>query len=819
MSVIGSNILAGASGQGGGYNLTNSLRFRSSATANLQRTPATTTSQTTWTWSGWVKRGKLGSVQYIFGTYPSSGQSNSTWIEFGFDSSDILIVGGWTVRYLGTTQVFRDPSAWYHIVLAIDSTQATSSNRVKFYVNGVQITAFATNNAPSLNQTMGGVNSTVVHCIGNSYPLAGTNPFDGYIAETNFIDGQALTPSSFGETSATTGVWIPKKYTGTYGTNGFYLPFTDNSALTTSSNVGLGKDFSGNGNYWTTNNISITSGTTYDSMTDVPTLTSATAANYCVLNPLDNGGTTPSAGNLELTAGAAERGVRSTMAIPTTGTFYMEALVGTNQSGATDIAFGFVARTTNLAANPSGISNGWLCYASATTNITRNGTSTLAGTGTALVAGDVLQLAIDLANNKGWLGKNNTWFNGSTGTDGNPSTGANPTFTFSSPPELFVLAHGYLSTINVNFGQQPFSYTPPTGFVRLNTFNLPTPTIGATASTQAGKYFNTVLYTGNGSSQTVTGFGFDPDMVWHKGRSVAYNHSLVDVIRGNSNILFSNTTDAEANPGAQLALATDGATVTYRAANLANNQSSATYVIWGWKANGAGSSNTAGSITSTVSANTSSGFSVVTYTGTGSAATVGHGLGASPKMIIVKDRSATNPWAVYHVDLGVQKYIFLNATDAAFSNLANYWGSTAPSSTTFGIGAYGGINANSDNYVAYCFAEIAGYSAFGSYTGNGSSDGTFVYTGFRPRFLMMKRSSSGTANWYIFDSARSTYNAIDVGIYPNLSNAETALGAQTYDFLSNGFKLRQTNADFNESGIGYIYMAFAENPFKYANAR
>ncbi len=476
MSVIGSNILAGSSGQGG-YFLTNSLRFRSSASAYLNRTPASAGNRRTWTWSGWVKRSVLSSDANdpLF----QANYSGTPWFILGFTNDNKLQVAqtagvspSWE-----TTAVFRDPSAWYHIVLAVDTTSATSTmngsstDRFRLYVNGTQY-VISGGSVPSQNADLQ-VNNTVSHTIGG-YPSV--EFMDGYLAEVNFIDGQALTPSSFGETSATTGVWIPKKYTGTYGTNGFYLKFTDTTSTST-----LGTDFSGNSNTWTVNNISLTSGSTYDSMNDVPTLTSATVANYAVLNPLDTGGTAPSAGNLQLTAGAAERGVRSTFAIPTTGLYYAEALVGTNQSGATDIAFGFVARTTNLTATPLGASNVWAIYSSATAQITRNGSTTNAGAGTALVSGDVLQLAIDLANNKGWVGKNNTWFNGTTGTDGNPSTGANPTFTFSSPPELFVLGHCYSSTIDVNFGQRPFSYTPPTGFVRLNTFHLPTPTIGATA--------------------------------------------------------------------------------------------------------------------------------------------------------------------------------------------------------------------------------------------------------------------------------------------------------------------------------------------------
>lgn len=793
----------------GGYNLTKSLRFRSSASAYLNRTPAgSPTSTQKFTQSYWVKRGTLSTTQYIYNCEPSD------WVRAYIFSDNILYfdirVSG-TNYSVGTTQVFRDPSAWYHIVVSVDTTQATAANRVVIYINGVQ----APTNTPTIPQN----SATVANSANPNFIGAYKTPnqyFDGYLAELNFIDGQALTPSSFGSTNAATGVWQPIKYTGTYGTNGFYLPFTD-VATTSGSNAGLGKDFSGNSNYWTTNNISVTTGTTYDSMSDVPTLTSATAANYAVLNPLDTGGTAPSSANLELIAGAAERGVRSTFAIPTTGLYYAEAVVGTNQSGATDIAFGFVARTTNLSANPSGISNGWLCYATATTNITRNGTSTLAGAGTALVSGDVLQLAIDLANNKGWLGKNNTWFNGTTGTDGNPSTGANPTFTFSSPPELFVLAHCYSSTINVNFGQRPFAYTPPTGFVALNTFNLPTPTIGATASTQAGKYFNAVLYTGNGSTNAITGVGFQPDFVWGKSRSNATSNFLYDAVRGVYKRLISDSTAAETDEtgGGLSSFNSDGFTVQ---ANSTENGNARTFVAWNWKANGSGSTNTAGSITSTVSANTTAGFSIVTFNaGTAGNKTVGHGLGVKPAMVIFKDRTTTSSWLVWHQSLSsqTQSYLILQTT-AASVNDSRIWANTAPTSTVLSFESGYSFDIN-DNIVAYCFAQVAGYSAFGSYTGNGSTNGTFVYTGFRPRFIMIKRTDT-TANWFIFDTARDTYNAAGLELYPNLSNAE-ADGRPDLDILSNGMKMRSTATGQNASGGTYIYAAFAEVPYKFSNAR
>jgi hypothetical protein len=803
-----------------GYNLTNSLRFRASATANLQRTPATTTSQTTWTWSGWVKRGSLGTVQYLFGTYPASGQSNSTWIEFGFYANDILAVGGWTTSYRQTTQVFRDISAWYHIVLAIDSNQATASNRVRLYVNGTEITAFTTNNNPSSGQTMGGVNSTVVHCIGNSYPLAGTNPFDGYIAENYFIDGQQLTPSSFGSTNALTGVWQPAKYTGTYGTNGFYLPFTDNSALTTSSNVGLGKDFSGNANYWTTNNISITAGTTYDSMTDVPTLTSATTANYAVLNPLWKGANiTPTDGNLTNPLNNGSPNVALSTMPMSTGKWYAEM---TNTASYGDVGLCIVAANLTAptftigATTQTGLwevyDNGGGIY------VTSDGGAFSSSLGsTRFRPAGTIQFAYDATNGYFWIGRNNTWYDSSFGTTGDPATGANPTFTISSSRAPFNIGAGSNSATNAqywNFGQQPFTYTPPTGFVRLNTFNLTTPTIGATASTTANKYMNIALYTGTGSSLSVTGVGFQPDWTWIKGRSGATDHGLYDAVRGVQKQLESNTTTAETTETTGLtAFGSDGFTV---GALAQLNTSSATYVGWNWKANGAGSSNTAGTITSTVSANTTAGFSIVTYTGNGtSSQTCGHGLGVTPSMVIWKNRNDVDAWIVYHSALTTSEYLVLN-TSAAKATVSGLF--TGISSTVLPLNnASAAINANGFNYVAYCFAQIAGYSAFGSFTGNGSSDGPFIYLGFRPKFFLYKKSSS-TSDWWMFDATRNTYNVVNAYLFPNLSNAE---GTENwFDFTANGLKMRdRTDVNTNGNGSTYIYMAFAESPFKYANAR
>ena len=323
-------------------------------------------------------------------------------------------------------------------------------------------------------------------------------------------------------------------------------------------------------------------------------------------------------------------------------------------------------------------------------------------------------------------------------------------------------------------------------------------------------YFNTKLYTGNTPGQSITGIGFKPDFSWFKGRvGGGFDNSLRDVLRGSLQNISSNSTAAEnTSANSVLSFDTDGFTLGTDNQSFVN-ENGTTYVAWNWKANGAGSANTDGSITSTVSANTTSGFSIVTYTGNSTAgATIGHGLGVAPKFIIVKSYSDNYNWTVYYGD--PTDYLVLNASDAT-TDSNEVWNDTAPSSTVFTVGNRNSTNQNTATFVAYCFAEKTGFSKFGSYEGNGSTDGPFVYTGFKPAFVMIK-VTNGTDNWFIFDNRRSTSggNVVDDYLYPNLSNAEG--GTDILDFLSNGFKLRTTDGGQNGSS-NYIYMAFAESPF------
>jgi hypothetical protein len=335
-------------------------------------------------------------------------------------------------------------------------------------------------------------------------------------------------------------------------------------------------------------------------------------------------------------------------------------------------------------------------------------------------------------------------------------------------------------------------------------------------------------YTGTGSSltiaNTVGSTSFQPDFVWVKGRSGATDHALYDSVRGTTKDLVSNSTAAETTQATGLtAFGSTGFTI---GALAKMNTNAATYVGWQWKASGSTVSNTNGSITSTVSAGATQGFSVVTYTGTGANATVGHGLGVAPSMVIVKKRSAAgDQWYVYHAsnlspssNAGNNR-VFLNLTAASNQDIAA-WNNTNPTSSVFSIGTSTEVNGSGATFVAYCFAPVAGYSAFGSYTGNGSTDGPFVYCGFRPRWVMVKRTDA-TGNWPMIDSSRGTYNADILALFANLSNAEGTYSANSgFDLLSNGFKLREpANNDINFSGGTYIFAAFAENPFKNSLAR
>ena len=739
-----------------------SLRVRKSASAKLTRNSAAS-NRRTWTWSGWVKRGELGGHHQMFGGSDSGG--TGTVLLFLPTNQLQLILNSATITYwnLTTTAVFRDISAWYHIVCSLDTTQAVDANRLKIYVNGAQTTSFATATYPPLNDT-GFVNHTLPHYIG----MDNTNYADLYLAEVNFIDGQALDPTSFGEIDASTGVWTAKKYAGTYGTNGFHLNFEDNTNLTA-----LGHDSSGNNNHWTPSNISL-SGVTYDSMNDVPAPIDAAVGNYCTWNPLNNTTALSNANLNALGTASAIKYSAGTFAV-SSGKYYFEYIASAIFTGAgVSMSFGLAKSKTNVS------------------NVTRddvyfynnNGSKYGGGSaevpyGASYAVNDVIGVALDMDAGTVSFYKSNV----SQGVAFSNLKGQS-IMTFISTYDV--------ASCSINCGQRPFTNAPPAGFLPLQTFNLPDPAVPM-GSAEMDALIDTGANIKTKAEALYSGSQF---LEWIKDRANVNNHQLIDSVRGLSKVLQSNTNAIE---------------TTYTAP-------SGNSVAWVWKAGGAPIANNDGSIASMVSANKTAGFSVVTYTGTNAnGATIGHGLGVAPRLIIIKNRSSSEVWPVYHSSVGATKYLVLN-TGAAEATAATPWNNTAPTSTVFSLGIWNALNENGSNHVAYCWAPIAGYSAFGSYTGNGNADGTFVHTGFSPKFVMVKRTDSGN-NWFIVDAKRNAHNLTNNQLQPNASSAESSNFDFNVDIVANGFKLRTAYDASNASGGKFIYAAFAEHPFKHSLAR
>jgi hypothetical protein len=481
----------GARGDNDTYQIERSLRFNSADSAYLSRTPASAGNRKTWTWSGWVKKTRVGASPNTYTCLLSSGTTVSDTNTFNwYIYQDVMYLQGGITIWRQPTQLFRDSSAWYHIVLSVDTTQSTANDRIKIYVNGSQITSFATTNNPSQNSDLG-VNQAIEHNISRdtyqqpSYP----NYFDGYLAEINFIDGQALTPSSFGETDAITGRWKAKAFGGTYGTNGFYLKFADNSGTTSTT---LGKDSRGNGNNWTPNNFSVTAGEGNDSLVDSPTnygtdsgVGGEVRGNYCTLNPLDMASSTTaiavSNGNLEATfSGGAAYYATIKASMPCSYKCYYEGILPNNTGG--DWWFvGWVRQDTQPTSVNTNITSSTYypnagAYYFVDDKFFVNG-SIVYDSSQSWADGDLVMFAFDPITGKCWIGRNGTWLN-----SGNPASGTGAIGTLDT-------SFGYTPAFNsggnhkwtLNFGQRPFAYTAPSGFKALCTTNLDK-TIGITTT-------------------------------------------------------------------------------------------------------------------------------------------------------------------------------------------------------------------------------------------------------------------------------------------------------------------------------------------------
>ena len=803
----------------GGYEINNSSRGSNERSSRYIRTFGSGGSTRKYTISAWVKHAMEGNQNYtrLLNAYVDDNNfttignlNNEGTVQYMHVLSERT--GNSNIATLSTKWEQSDPNAWYHFVINIDTTQGTAANRVKCWINGVEVENWTTANYPDQNADIARMNTAQAHKVfaGNSDSHTGS----GLVAEYHFLDGIVADKDSFGE-YGDYGNWIPKKYDGNYGTTGFYLDFADSSAM--------GNDVSGNDNDFTATNYDAD-----DQFPDTPT------NNFCVVNYLDTQNWVNTSylkeGNLQMEPGLGR--ARGSFA-PSTGKWYYEVLLKDQSSSQVVVGIRGVANTSIDAdgtdyirmAHPS--SNG--------SGVKLDVRGTVTDNIGAVANGDIIGIAYDMDNETISFTKNGSAIAASL-TDVDWS---GLTQKYQMAPYL-INNNGRRSI--ANFGQDSsfatnktkqgnadgkgigdFYYTPPSGYLALCTKNLPAPAV------IPSEHFNTVLYTGDGNStHAITGVGFQPDFVWIKQRSGTAGYTLQDAVRGATATIYSQLAEGENATRAYVnSFDSDGFT-TGNAAGASKGPSNAdgsTYVAWNWKANGSGSTDNSGNLDATVSANTDAKFSIVTYTGTGGEPkTVAHGLGVSPELVIIKRRNDGNAWVVWFHDLQ-DNYAFegLNTTGAEVnggSPISKYV--DAVSSTLVSVGDASEVNANTGTYVMYCFASVEGYSKVGIYTGNGGSannGGPFVYTGFKPAFLLRKRVAGATGHWYITDNERDGYNGDDSNdtLFADATNTE--LEAGRIDLLSNGFKVRTNDGQVNTDGAEYVYLALAETPLKYATAR
>ena len=774
----------------GGAEIERSFRFNDDYGAYLQRQPSSNTSGSSQkiTISFWIKLGNIPSGTNggtFFGTSGDNHRGQFFNQEFYFGNANY---------WINTTALVRDPSSWYHVVYVVDTTQGTTSNRQKIYVNGVLQGRGDTISDPSQNATFDYFNnSSQTYYIGRRQS---GNYFNGYLAEIHFTDGYAYDASYFGFTEQQTGIWKPKKVTGvTYGTNGFHLEFKDNS-----STSALGKDTSGNGHNFTTNNFGVGTGINNDSVEDTPT------NNWATLNPLHwnalkgAGGTSNGSdftqANLRFVSPSSvtspyQRSTGSTIEV-SSGKWYYELTVENTDNG---VNIGF-AESDALDSNGNWTGvwsyNYW--------DQERKIAGTAASYGARASNGDIVGVAFDLDNDTMEFFLNNS------------SQGKVTSLGISGKTVVaaFTIAF-WTNKIVVNFGQQGFAYTPPAGFKALCAKNLP-PNVPSIVRPQ--KHFDTILYTGDeATSRKISGLEFQPDLVWIKPRSTTSNHCLLDSVRGVHNRILPNSSGANVNNTSTItAFNVDG----FQIGNSSLlNTNGATHVAWCWKAGG--NSNTfnidgvgyataaaagldGGAATPTgASVNTKSGFAMLKYNGTADQS-ISHGLSRAPELTIEKELSNSTNWTVTTTAIDDSlDYLYLNTSDAK----ANYT-VDLPTSSLVDIG-------RNNECIMYMWHSVPGYSKIGSYYGNGSSDGVYVHLGFKPAWIIIKRTSLSGNSWAIIDNKRDPINPTTRQLFSNSTSAEYTTSTN-FDFLSNGFKPRSSSVWFNASGHTYLYMAFAETP-------
>ena len=805
--------------------ISNSLRFNDGDSAHLTFTPSSASSATDRrkiTHSVWVKRGALGTGTTLYSSTKSGG---SDYYQWRFSSDDkmtlILDVDDSNFGY-DTEAVFRDTTNWYHFVLIIDTTQSTDTDRVKLYANGVLQTIsnkYGSNVSQNFETyVMDGTEDAIGEFNYNS-----STYFDGYMAEFVTIIGQNTAVTDFGKD--VDGVWLPKDTSGlTFGGNGFRLQFKQTGTSANAS--GMGADTSGNTNHFTPTNLAAG-----DVVIDTP------ENNFCTINSLYDlpSGWTFSEGNLKYTTTTNQRGFVCNQNIPLGNRVYWETRVESFGASDDEVYIGVAAEgitSGNLDENRGGgaVDNALVYAFSNYDNNVHLNSSTAAGTGPGQYRNSALPTVVGCAVDRA----NHTikW-----NLDGGAFSSE---FTIPSTNGLFPFVGsggGTNSAVGIlNFGQDDtfagavssngitggggkFRHTVPAGYNALCSRNLSEPKFSGNPNRpeNANDNFNPYGYTAdNTDNKARTGMGFQPDFLWFKDRDTGFSHNLYDSSRGANKYIQSNNTGTENTTSDLMSSFDSDGFTTQNDSSSGNllNYSSDKYIAWSWKANaGTTSSNDSGDITTTVQVNTKAGFSIITYTGSGTDGnTIGHGLNQQPDFIIgtPRDSSGSNR-VVWHKEISLGTFLKLNLTDA----VATSDQFVSVSDTLIGVG--GNANLSGKAQVIWCWHEIEGYSKFGKYTGNGNANGAYIHLGFKPALVATKKTS-GTGNWYVNDSTRSNYNPTSTSagnLYWESSGTESGNGM---DLLSSGFKIRNTDSSQNASGGTYVYMAWAESPFKYSNA-
>lgn len=737
------------------FDVARSLRFSASKTSVLSKVIGSAGNQTTWSFSTWVRRSVLGTPQAIFGAYITAG---TTEHRIEFSPTNTLRIFGSAIAE--TSAQFTNTDKYYHILVVFDTL---NSPTVKIYVDGVSQT-LSTNGFTTSATSV--INSARTHAVGKWSAMAG-GYLEGYLAETYFVDGQALTPSAFGQQDTLYDRWVPKAYSGSALTgNSFYFTYSNNSSVSA-----LGTDSSGLGNSYTPGGtLSVTTDT--DSMLDSPTCL------YATLTDQDTQGYSFTARNGGLGVDAYGYCTPQSSLPFSSGKYYAEiTFITESHSSATPVVIGIKNINANGKVNNTPYAELWYCSNAANPYYHNTaGTNTASSTTTFSVTyGDRVGIAIDADLGKMWFRKNGTWY-------GDPVAGTGAAFNNLGGKLLAFFVGGgaeggsAYSRYTMNFGQQPFTDSLPTGYSAVTSKVLP-------YNINAPWYDLTII----------------------KDRTTTNAWQVADSVRGLDLCCQLNAATAEASsPNKVISAVKGGFKIGPDASvNTAGNK----YVMYGFKAGGAPVANNQGSIPTQVSVNKTSGFGVMTYTGTGANATLGHGLSTTPSFIITKCRNAsTDGFIGWHSGLTSPQYLIF--TSPGLGSSSTVWNGT-PDNTIINVGTATGTNAAGVNYVSYYWTEVPGFSKIGTYTGNALPEGTFVYCGFKPALILTK-DTAGTSNFFVFDSARESINPVGLALFPNTAGGDA--GTYPIDFLSTGFKHRFSSGDPNGSGKTELFVAFAEIP-------